>query len=136
MKRFIGRYSEYIYAMLRIVVGLLFLFHGTQILLGYPPWPPNVPAAPANAFIMTGGIIQLVTGALVLIGLFASVAAFFASGTMAVAYFMFHQPMGVWPATNLGDAAVLNCFIFLYIASRGSGVWSVDALRGAGPPGV
>lgn len=131
MERFLGRYSAYIYAILRIVVGFLFLSHGTQILFGYPPWPPSMQAPPLNAFIITAGVIELVTGALVLFGLFAGTAAFIASGTMAVGYFMVHQPMGLWPASNLGDAAVLNCFIFLYIASRGSGVWSIDSLRAA-----
>ena len=136
MERFLGRYSTYIYAILRIVVGLLFAMHGTQILFGYPPWPATMHAPPLDTFMMVGGIIELVTGVLVLIGLFASFAAFIASGTMAVAYFMVHQPMAAWPASNMGDAAVLNCFIFLYIASRGSGVWSVDSMRGAGAGGI
>jgi putative oxidoreductase len=136
MERILGRYSTYIYAILRIVVGLLFLMHGTQILLGYPPWPAMMPAPPMNGVIMAAGIIELVTGALVLLGLFASFAAFIASGTMAVAYFMAHQPMAAWPASNMGDAAVLNCFIFLYIASRGSGVWSIDSLRGSPANGL
>jgi putative oxidoreductase len=136
MVRVLGRYSAYIYAILRIVVGLLFLMHGTQKLFGYPPMPAGMAAGPMDSTTMTlmsiGAIIEVVAGSLILIGFLASIAAFIASGQMAVAYFMFHQPNGTWPATNMGDAAVLFCFIFLYIAARGSGAWSIDSLRGAG----
>ena len=85
-----------------------------------------------TAFFTTGGVVELVAGFLVFVGFFSSVAAFLASGQMAIAYFMFHQPNGALPASNGGDASVLFCFIFLFIAANGSGVWSVDSLRGKG----
>jgi len=132
MVRLLGRYSEYIYAILRIVTGLLFVFHGTQKFFHYPPFPAGMPAMPLNTLLTVGAGIEIVAGLMILFGFFASIAAFIASGEMAVAYFMVHQPMGAWPTTNGGDSAVLFCFIFLYIASRGSGVWSIDSLRGAG----
>jgi putative oxidoreductase len=131
MQRILGRYSEYVYAILRIVVGFTFLLHGTQKFFAYPPLPPTMPAQPLNTLMTIAGGLEIVCGLLVLVGLFASVAAFIVSGEMAVAYFMVHQPRGVWPTTNGGDAAVLFCFIFLYIAAKGSGLWSVDSLRGA-----
>jgi putative oxidoreductase len=134
MTRLLGQYSEYIYAIMRIVLGFLFVTHGTQGLFGLPPMPANMPHMELSpgmiAFLTTGAVVQLVCGLLIFVGLFASVAAFIASGEMAVAYFVFHQPQGALPASNGGDAAVLFCFIFLYIAARGSGIWSVDALRG------
>jgi putative oxidoreductase len=132
MVRLLGRYSEYIYAILRIVVGLLFVFHGTQKFFHYPPLPPGMPAMPLNSLMTVGAGIEVVAGLMILFGFFASIAAFIASGEMAVAYFMVHQPMATWPTTNGGDSAVLFCFIFLYIAARGSGVWSIDSLRGSG----
>lgn len=126
MDRFLGRYSTYIYAILRIVSGFVFMLHGAQKFFGYPPNPKG--GGPLDAFMTVGASIELVGGFMIFIGLFSAFAAFIASGEMAVAYFMFHQPNGAWPPTNGGDAAVLYCFIFLYIAARGSGVWSVDSL--------
>ena len=132
MVRLLGRYSEYIYAIVRIVVGFLFALHGTQKFWGYPPLPPGMPAGPLDTLMVIGAGIELVAGLMIMFGFFASIAAFIASGEMAVAYFMVHQAMGTWPTTNRGEPAVLFCFIFLYIAARGSGVWSIDSLRGAG----
>lgn len=132
MDRFLGRYSAYIYALLRIVAGFLILWHGSQILFQYPR--PDQPI-PLNAFMAVGGTIQLVGGLMIMFGFFAGFAAFIASGTMAVAYFMFHAPSGFFPIENggnKGELAALFCFVFLYIAARGSGVWSIDSLRGAG----
>jgi len=134
MEGFLGRYSTYIYAILRIVAGFLFLWHGAQKLLGYPPSSAPNPGG-LDALTAIGGTIELVGGTLIMIGLFAGVAAFIASGMMAVAYFMVHFSMGpaFLPLVNRGELAVLYCFVFLYIASRGSGVWSVDSLfRGTG----
>ena len=120
----LGRYSEYVYAIFRIVFGLLFMMHGTQKLFNWPaPGPPELAGLPYFA-----GYIELVMGLLILIGLFASIAAFIASGEMAVAYFMAHMPGGFWPLVNKGELAVLFCFAFLYIAARGSGILSVDGL--------
>ena len=124
--RYLGRFSSEIYAVLRIVAGFLFLLHGTQKFLGWPP--SGRPAMPMNAMMTVAGVIEIVGGTMILIGLFAGLAAFIASGQMAIAYFMVHQPMGAFPIQNNGEPAVLFCFIFLYIASRGSGIWSVDSL--------
>lgn len=129
MQRFLGRYEPYFYALLRIVSGFLFMLHGTQKFFNFPPMPPNMPAPPLNGLIITAATIETAAGLLILIGLFTSIAAFIASGMMAVAYFMAHQPNGALPTSNGGDAAVLFCFIFFYMAARGSGVLSVDAAR-------
>jgi putative oxidoreductase len=109
------------YALLRIVAGFLFLFHGLQKfgLLG----GQRVPLA---SLVGAAAIIELVCGALVTIGLLTPIAAFIASGEMAYAYFMRHQPSGLWPIQNRGELAALYCFIFLYIATRGTGIWGVE----------
>ena len=141
MERFLGKYSPYIYAILRIVAGFLFLWHGTQKLFGFPASPPNpcqCPPSPAMSegmkmLMSVGGVIELVAGLLIIFGLFAGFAAFIASGMMAVAYFMSHFSMQYFlPIQNRGELAVLYCFLFLYIASRGSGPWSIDSLLGRG----
>ena len=124
--RYLGRFSSEIYAVLRIVSGFLFLLHGTQKLLGFPE--SGRPGAPMNAMMTTAGVIEIVAGLMILIGFFAGLAAFIASGEMTVAYFMVHQPNGALPIQNGGEVAVLFAFIFLYIATRGSGIWSVDSL--------
>ena len=126
MERFLGRYSSYIYALLRIVAGFMFMLHGTQKFFGFPP--SQQPGGPLDALSTLGAAIELVGGFMILIGFFAGFAAFIASGMMAVAYFMVHQPMGALPIQNRGELAALYCFVFLYIASVGSGVWSVDSL--------
>lgn len=128
MERFLGRYSIYVYAILRIVSGFVFMLHGTQKFFGYPTNPPGRAAGALDTLTTVGAGIELIGGFLIMIGLFASFAAFISSGMMAVAYFMAHQPEGAWPPTNGGDAEVLYCFVFLYIASRGSGVWSVESI--------
>ena len=136
MERFLGNYSPYIYAILRIVTGFLFLWHGTQKLLGYPPMqlPPGSPAPGGiQPMMAVAGTIELVGGLLILFGLFAGIAAFISCGLMAVAYFMAHFSMQSFlPLQNRGELAVLYCFVFLYIAARGSGVWSIDSLMGRG----
>lgn len=131
MERFLGRYSSYAYAIFRIVFGLCFMLHGTQKLFA---WPPAKQAGGELAGLMlVAAIVELVGGFLILIGFFASIAAFISCGEMAVAYFMAHQPNGALPIMNGGELAALYCFAFLYIASRGSGIWSVDSLmRGSG----
>lgn len=132
MDGILGRYSTYIYAILRIVAGFLFLWHGAQKLLGYPPaqMPPGAPPPEGLSPLMAvAGTIELVGGTLIMIGLFTGFAAFLASGMMAVAYFMVHfSTQAFLPLVNKGELAVIYCFVFLYIASRGSGVWSVDSL--------
>jgi putative oxidoreductase len=128
MERFLGKYAPYAYALLRIVAGLMFTMHGTQKLFGIP----GGKMAGLPTIALTAGVIELVCGLMILLGLFASIAAFIASGMMAVAYFMAHQPGGFWPIINKGELAVLYCFIFLYIAARGSGPWSLDSVVGRG----
>ena len=127
MEKILGKNSAHIYALLRIVVGFMMALHGTQKLFGFPP--SGRPAAPLSNLILSAGIIEFACGLLIMIGFLAGWAAFLASGTMAVAYFMAHQPNGPLPIQNGGELAALYCWVFLYIASQGSGVWSVDALR-------
>ena len=139
MDNFLGRYSTYIYATLRIVTGFLFMWHGWQKLIGLAPQelPPTTTAGALSPLMAVGGGIELIGGFLIMIGLFTGVAAFLASGTMAVAYFLFHFSMQAFlPVVNKGELAVVYCFLFLYIASRGSGIWSVDSIfRGSGTSG-
>ena len=137
MDGFLGRYSTYIYAILRIVAGFLFLWHGSQKLLGYPPQqlpPGSPPPGGLSALMAVAGTIELVGGVLIMIGLFTGIAAFLASGLMAFGYFMAHFSMQAFlPLQNQGELAVIYCFLFLYIASRGSGVWSVESIfKGSG----
>lgn len=127
MTSFLGRYSEYIYAILRMVTGLLFLMHGTQKLFNWPPREGDW-AFPAG-LILAAALIELVFGAMVMIGLFSGIAAFISSGTMAVAYFIAHfSTAAFWPIQNKGELAAIYAFLFLFIAAKGSGVWSVDSL--------
>ena len=126
MQRFLGKYSDYLYAILRIVAGLLFAMHGTQKLFG---WPGNRPTVEIASLVGVAGVIELVCGLMIALGLLTSYAAFIASGEMAVAYFKQHAPQAPWPILNQGELAVLYCFLFLYIASRGSGRLSVDSIR-------
>jgi putative oxidoreductase len=124
----IGRFTPQAFALLRIVSGLLFMVHGTQKLLGVPGGKGTVPPFSWPAGI--SGMIELVCGALIVVGLFTGIAAFIASGEMAVAYFMVHAKGGFWPIQNKGELAVLFCFVFLYFAAHGGGIWSIDsALR-------
>jgi putative oxidoreductase len=126
MSRILGRYADAIYALLRFVAGFMFMFHGLQKILGAFPDPAMpMPTPPVGSLLWFGGMIELVGGILILLGLLASWAAFLASGMMAVAYFMVHQKMGTWPIQNHGELAALYCFVFLYIAARGSGPYSV-----------
>jgi putative oxidoreductase len=127
MDQFLGRYSPYIYAILRVVAGLTFALHGSQKIFGIPGSKPPMPIA---SLMGIGGLIELLCGLLIALGLLASYAAFIASGEMAVAYFMLHSPKGFLPIVNQGDLAVLYCFLFFYIAAQGSGSWSIDALGG------
>ena len=126
MERWLGRYSPYIYALLRMVAGFIFFQHGLQKLFGIPGTQP-----PVDVMTQAGlaGIIELIGGTLIAIGLFTSPVAFVASGEMAVAYFQVHAPRAYWPMMNGGELAALFSFLFLYFAAVGSGKWSVDSLR-------
>lgn len=111
----------------RIMAGLLFLAHGTQKLLGFPP---SDMSPPTFSIFWFAGLIELVAGTLIAIGLFTRPAAFIASGAMAFAYFIAHAPQNFFPVLNGGDAAILYCFFFLYLVFAGPGPWSVDARLG------
>jgi putative oxidoreductase len=121
----LARYQPQMLALLRIIVALLFLQHALIKLFGFPP--EGMPGLQqVGTLLWVGGVIELVTGILVLLGLWTRLAAFIAAGEMAVAYFMVHAPQGFFPAVNMGEAAVLFCFVFLYIASAGAGAFSMD----------
>jgi putative oxidoreductase len=120
MQPILGRFSGPAYALLRFVAGAMFACHGAQKLFGAFGGQKVTAGLPLAA-----GVIELVGGVLIAIGLLGSWAAFIASGEMAVAYFQAHAPRGPIPLTNGGEAAVLFCFLFLYIAARGNGSWSV-----------
>ena len=123
----LSRWQPQLLALLRIVAGLLFLEHATQKFLAFPvPFPLPGPLPP---LLIAAGVVELVAGVLVALGLFTRLAAFLASGEMAVAYFMMHFPKGFWPAQNGGEAAILFCFVFLYLAAAGPGAWSIDSDR-------
>ena len=124
MERILGNYSPHFYAILRIVAGLMFAMHGSQKLFG---WPGDGNTVELASLMGVAGIIELVGGLMIAFGFLTSWAAFIASGEMAVAYFMAHLPQGPIPLLNQGELAVLYCFLFLYMASRGSGIWSIDA---------
>jgi putative oxidoreductase len=120
----LGRFSETLYALFRIVAGLLFACHGAQKVLG------AIGGQKMELVSKMGlaGVIELVGGVLILIGLFASWAAFLASGEMAVAYFTVHAPQGFWPIENGGELAALYAFAFLFVAAKGAGKLSVAAM--------
>lgn len=127
MAAFMGRFDAQVYALFRIMTGLLFLWHGSSKLLGFPKPPPEAPA-----FILyVAGPIELFGGILVMLGLFTRWSAFLCSGFMAAAYWIAHGTKAFFPIMNGGELAVLYCFAFLFIAAHGSGIWSVDGLRGA-----
>lgn len=121
MHKILGRFAEPFYALLRIVAGFLFACHGAQKLLGAFGGQQVELASQMGL----AGIIELGGGILIAVGLLASWAAFFASGEMAVAYFTAHAPQGTWPIQNHGELAALYAFLFLYVAARGAGSWSV-----------
>ena len=123
---FLAKYTDFTYAILRIVTGAIFSIHGVQKVFGIL----TERQPPIGSQIWIGGVIELICGLLIVIGFQSRWAAFLASGTMAVAYIQFHWKFQFgpefFPAVNGGDAAVLYCFVFLYIACRGSGIWSLD----------
>ena len=122
------RATQIAYFLLRVVSGLLFLQAGGMKLLGWFGGMPGGGSPPVMSQVWIGGVLELVGGFLILLGLFTRPTAFILSGEMAVAYWQFHAPNGHWPIQNHGEPAVLLCFIFLYIAARGGGDYSLDAL--------
>lgn len=120
-----SRWSPQLLGLLRIVSGVLFLAHGVVKLFGFPPGA-EPGAQPLVSLFGAGAVIELVTGALIALGLFTRPAALIASGQMAVAYWMFHAPSSPYPVANGGDAAILYCFLFLYFVAAGPGAFSAD----------
>jgi putative oxidoreductase len=120
----LSRFVEPGYAIMRMVVGFLFAFHGAQKLFGIF----GATVQPIASQRGLAGIIEVGSGVLVMIGLLAGLAAFVCSGLMAFAYFLVHAPRGGWPIQNDGELAVLFCCVFLFISARGAGIWSVDAV--------
>lgn len=126
MERWLGKCTEVFYALMRIVIGMLFACHGAQKLFGALGGESQL----GSPLMTTAGVIEFVGGGLVALGLFTGYAAFLSSGLMAVAYFMAHAPRGFWPIVNRGELAVVYCFVFLYVAAKGSGRLSVEVLAG------
>jgi putative oxidoreductase len=122
-----GVWAPRMLSVLRIMTGLQFLDHGTQKLFSFPT--RTGPAPELLSLIGVQGCIEFIGGVLIILGLFTRPVAFILAGNMAVAYFMAHAPRSFFPALNGGDAAILFCFVFLYLAVAGGGVWSVDATR-------
>jgi putative oxidoreductase len=118
------RYTEIAFALMRFVVGALFACHGAQKLFGVL----GGQVMTGSTLMMAAGVIEFGGGVLVAIGFLTRAAAFIASGEMAVGYFKGHSPKGFWPIQNKGEAAVLFCFVFLFIAAHGAGRYSVDAV--------
>lgn len=127
---FLDRFSPQLLSALRIVSGLLFLAHGTAKLLGFPATEMFAQPPEMGSLIWIAGVIELVGGALIALGLFTRPAAFVCSGQMAAAYFIGHASQAMYPVQNGGDAAILFCFVFLYIAAAGPGPWSADSVIG------
>ncbi len=124
---FLNKYASQILGITRIVAGLCFLQHGTQKILGFPLAADALP----NAFDPTtpsgaAGVIELVAGALIVLGFYSRPAAFVASGTMACAYFIAHFPQNFFPILNRGEGAILYCFIFLVLAAMGPGAFALN----------
>ena len=123
-------WSPQLLSVLRIVVALLYLLHGTQKLLALPASATGA-TVPLASRLGAASVIEIVGGTLILLGLFTHLAAFICSGEMAAAYFLVHAPRAPLPLQNSGELPVLFCFIFLYLAAAGAGAWSLDAVRKA-----
>ncbi len=119
-------WSPRVLSLLRVITALLFMEHGLMKLAHFPAAQPGAPD-PLPPLLLAAGWLEIIGGALLTIGLFTRPVAFVVSGQMAVAYFMAHGSKGFWPALNGGEAAILFCFVFLYLVFQGPGEWSVDA---------
>ena len=129
---FFDNWTPRLLSVLRIMAGFLFMAHGAQKLFGFLA-PPGAPSPALMSQMGIGGVLEFFGGLLLLLGLFTRPVAFILSGMMAVAYFQMHAPGGFWPLQNRGELAVLYCFLFLFLAVAGGGVWSVDRLIGRRP---
>jgi len=123
----LSAYAPRALSILRIVAGLLFVEHATQKFFAFPAPFPMKPLPP---LFMAAGTIELVAGTLITLGLFTRFAALIASGEMAVAYFMIHNPQGFWPIVNKGEVVILFCFTFFYLIFAGPGSWALDHVVG------
>ena len=121
-------WAPYFLSLLRIIAAFLFIQHGTTKILGWPAEMPGGGTPPLASLAGVAGLMELVGGALLLVGLFTRPVAFLLSGQMAFAYFLGHAGQGFWPALNGGELAVLYCFVWLYLSAAGGGPWSLDAL--------
>ena len=123
----LASWQPHLLSVVRIITAFLFMQHGTQKLLGFPA-PQRYPF---DLFSLSGvaGVMEIVGGALVLIGLFTRPISFLLSGLMAFAYFIAHAPKAFWPLLNGGELAIMFCFVFLYLSVAGGGVWSLDNIR-------
>lgn len=123
--------APYLQSVLRIIAAFIFILSGTMKIFAFPMgMPPDGGTAPLMSQIGIGGILEIVCGALLLVGLFTRPVAFLMSGMMAVAYFQFHAPQGFWPIQNGGIPAILYCFIWLYFSAAGAGPLSLEAKGG------
>ena len=122
---FLSKYETQIYAILRIIAGFLFLWHGSQKLFSFPPVGVDMPLF----IVIAAGPIEFIGGLLIMLGLWTRWAAFITSGQMAVAYWMAHGTHALLPVVNQGEMAMLYCFLFLFISAKGSGVFSIDHVR-------
>jgi len=123
----LSAYAPRALSILRIVAGLLFVEHATQKFFAFPAPFPMQPLPP---LFMAAGTIELVAGTLITLGLFTRFAALIASGEMAVAYFLIHNPQGFWPIVNKGEVVILFCFTFFYLIFAGPGSWALDHVVG------
>ncbi|MEN9614120.1 MAG: hypothetical protein RLZZ347_427 [Candidatus Parcubacteria bacterium] len=123
---FMSKYEAQVYAILRIVAGFLFIWYGSMKLFNFPALPDGV-VMPAF-IVWIAGPIEFFGGILMMLGLFTQPVAFLASGLMAFAYWMGHGTQALLPIVNKGDIAVLFCFLFLFISTKGSGMWSIDSV--------
>jgi putative oxidoreductase len=128
LSRRVEPHADAILSVLRIVVALLFIEHGTQKLFGHPPMPGPMPSVPLMSQFGLAGILETFGGIAILLGLFTRPVAFLLCGEMAVAYFQVHFPKSFLPLVNGGELAVLYCFVFLYFVFAGGGRWSVDSM--------
>ncbi|HEV2866362.1 MAG TPA: DoxX family protein [Allosphingosinicella sp.] len=128
MFRSLSRFEPQFLGVLRIIAGLLFLSHGLVKLIGFPAGAQPGPQ-PLASLLGVAGVLELVLGGLITVGLFTRPAAFLAAGEMAVAYWMFHGTRSFFPVVNQGEAAILYCFLFLYLTARGPGAFSVEGAR-------
>ena len=125
----LNRFADPVYCVTRLIVGLLFASHGGQKILGFPPGGHGMPTETMG---ILGAWIELICGLLIAVGLLTRLAAFIASGEMAVAYFMVHAPNHFFPIVNKGESAVFYCWFFFFAIFYGAGLWSIDALLSKG----